>query len=231
LKKPETVSQGLSRGSLKFFFIDLDGTLEDSKQDMTQAVSQVRQALHLSPIDVPHIEKNITRGMDELYKNCFGDYLEHHFTQRYEEVKRLYEDEYLKNCCIHTACYEGIPDAIEYLSKQGKVIVVTNKPEHISRELLKRLGLMPFIADVMGGDSCEEIKPHPLLLQIMAQKHRYQPEQGDVAYMIGDTATDVLLGQRFGIQTVWCQWGYAKSIEPHMTDFTIQRPAQLKEIF
>ncbi len=131
--------------------------------------------------------------------------------------------------CEHTTCYQGIPEAVRVLSQKGKVIVITNKPEKISRQLLKKLDLLKNITDVMGGDSCSECKPSSLPLQIAAQKLNYNSKL-DTAYMIGDSEGDILCAQSFGARSVWCAWGYLKQNPLLTPDIIAHSPHELHNL-
>jgi phosphoglycolate phosphatase len=206
---------------MRFFFFDLDGTLEDSRDDMANAVNAVRERLGLKLREINILKKYVNKGMHELYINCFDDYLSHkeNFDLLYENVKNSYEQNYLENICIYTKCYDGIENVIKRFSQNDKIFVITNKPELHSRELLKKLGLSSFITDVMGGDSCAEMKPSSLPLKIVSERHGFC-SSSDKAYMIGDSAGDIKSGKGFGAITVWCSWGYNPnpgSDSPHIT--------------
>ena len=213
---------------MNLYFIDLDGTIEDSKQDMISSVQEVRKILNLEEIDSQYIKNYVNKGMSELYKNCFADYIKSN-SENYLIVKNTYEDFYFKNVCIHTKCYEGIPETIRLLSQKGPIIVVTNKPEKISRELLKKLQLDAYITDVMGGDSCAESKPSPLPLKIAIDKLPSK-EKFERIFMIGDSEGDMQTALAFGALSIWCSWGYASETPPTKPNFIIQKPSDLLEI-
>ncbi|MES2615056.1 MAG: HAD-IA family hydrolase [Bdellovibrionota bacterium] len=212
---------------MKLYFIDLDGTIEDSKQDMSLCVNLVRKKLFLPEFEIEFVEKFVNKGMDELYKNCFFDYIEKNPTN-YHVVKNEYEQCYFNNVCVHTKCYEGIPEALKFLSQNGKIVVVTNKPEKISRELLKKLNLSNYISDVMGGDSCAECKPSPLPLQIATEKLAFHDKEN--IFMIGDSEGDVKTAQAFGVKSVWCAWGYLKELTNLKADIVLHYPLELKNL-
>lgn len=194
---------------MKFYFFDLDGTIEDSRDDMAIAVNKVREKLGLKLRDLNILKNYVNKGMNELYLNCFDDYFSSgsDFNSLYSEVKEIYEKCYLEDICIHTKCYNGIKEVLENLSSESKVFVVTNKPEVHSKELLKKLNLYQYITDIMGGDSCAEMKPSSLPLKILAKRYDFS-QSSDKAYMIGDSINDIKSGNDFGAISVWCSWGY-----------------------
>lgn len=197
--------------------IDLDGTIEDSRSDMTAAAARVRASLDLPARADSELCKYVNAGMDHLYRSCFDDYLaSDDGGARYAEVRERYEADYLANVAIETRLYPGMREALPEIAHMGALVCVTNKPEHISRRLLDVLGVGPCFRSVVGGDSCSEIKPHPLLLQTAAVRCGFEPQHRP-ALMIGDTAGDVQLGRAYGARTLWCAWGYSSQIseQPH----------------
>jgi phosphoglycolate phosphatase len=185
--------------------LDLDGTLEDSRRDMTSAVHRVREALGLPRRSDEAILPWVNKGMEPLYRACFDDSLQNE--TRLEEVRARYEADYLENVVCETKLYPGMAEAVKRLSSISPLVVVTNKPERISRRLLDLLGIGKFFADVVGGDTCAVTKPDPLVLKEAALRCGFIPEKGR-AVMIGDSAADIQMGGAFGAATIWCAWGY-----------------------
>ena len=194
----------------KLIAIDLDGTIEDSRDDMVSAARRVRAALGLPPRPDTALRPHVNGGMDHLYRSCFDDYLAEG-PERYARVRSAYEADYLANVAVETRMYPGVGAALAELSQLGKLACVTNKPEQISRHLLAELGVGQLFAAVVGGDSCERAKPHPIMLQTAAERCGLRP--GHQAVMIGDTQADVQLGRRYGAKTVWCAWGYVDALQ------------------
>ncbi len=209
--------------------IDLDGTLEDSRLDMIAAVHRVRARFKLPARPDEAIRPWVNQGMDTLYRHCLDDYpAAGTEAQRLGKVRSAYEEDYLAHIADETRLYPGVDPALSALSKLGRVVVVTNKPERLSRRLLEALKVHSWIADVVGGDSGGEIKPSPAMLREAARRIRFDPAAGR-AFMIGDTAADIKMGRAYGATTIWCAWGYADT--PGETpDFTARAPADLTPI-
>ena len=209
--------------------IDLDGTIEDSRTDMTRVAARVRASLGLPVRADTELCNYVNAGMDHLYRSCFDDYLaSDEDGARYAEVRERYEADYLANVAIETRLYPGMSEALPALAHMGALVCVTNKPEHISRRLLDVLGVGSCFRSVVGGDSCSEIKPHPLLLQTAAIRCGFEAQHRP-ALMIGDTAGDVQLGRAYGARTLWCAWGYAARIS-EQPDATARTVSELPEL-
>ena len=208
--------------------LDLDGTLEDSRADMTAVVHRVRAGFSLPARPDEAVRPWINKGMDPLYRACFDDYIQQN-AARLAEVRKRYEADYLENVAVETRLYPGIAAALEPLSVLGRLAVITNKPERISRRLLEVLGLDKFITAVIGGDTCPKTKPDPMVLAEAARRCGFNKANGR-AVMIGDTEADIKLGRAFGAMTIWAAWGYAERIDAK-PDFTANAPAELPTIF
>ncbi|MCA9525772.1 MAG: HAD-IA family hydrolase [Myxococcales bacterium] len=206
--------------------LDLDGTLEDSRADMVAAIHRVRAALGLPERPDADLEPFVSKGMDTLYLRCFDDFGVADDPGRYARVEAAYENDYLANVAITTRLYPGIRAALRDLSELGTLAVVTNKPERISRALLQALDIAPFFATVIGGDTCAESKPSPLMLATAAAKVGLTHDR---AVMIGDSGGDVVMGRAYGAITIWCAWGYARAITEH-PDHVARTPDELAGI-
>lgn len=207
--------------------LDLDGTLEDSRSDMAAVVHRVRARLDLPARPAEAVRPWVNRGMDQLYRACFDDHLQGN-DARLADVRARYEEDYLVNVARETRLYPGIAAALARLAELGRLAVVTNKPERISRRLLATLGVDGAFSAVIGGDTCAAAKPDPLVLQEAARRCGFDAVRGR-AVMIGDTAADVALGRAFGAVTIWCAWGYVDD-PGEKPDFMAETPEVLPEL-
>src|SRR5262245_66563470 len=129
--------------------VDLDGTLEDSRADMVAAARRVRQKLGLPARPDEALRPWVNQGMEQLYRNCFDDYLAGG-AGRYAEVEKAYEADYTAHVAVETRLYPGVPEALRRLHEFARPVVVTNKPDAISLHLLKTLDIADLVAGVVG---------------------------------------------------------------------------------
>ena len=204
--------------------LDLDGTLEDSRDDMTAAAHRVRAQLGLPAREDAALRTWVNGGMDQLYAKCFDDFINGD-KARVAPVREAYEADYMANVAVATRLYDGIAPALRELSELGVLACVTNKPERISRHLLDQLGVGSLFGTVVGGDSCAQAKPHPMMLSAAAERLGFDRQRG-ATFMIGDTAADMQLASSFGAMGIWVGWGYVASIDAPY-DFRAAEPAEL----
>jgi phosphoglycolate phosphatase len=212
---------------VKLIGIDLDGTIEDSRDDMVAAAKRVRAKLGLPVRDDDRLRPFVNAGMDQLYRACFDDYVERD-AKLIAEVRDAYEADYIANVAVHTRLYDGMAAALAGLAELGALCCITNKPERISRRLLAELGVGALFRTVVGGDSCAESKPSALMLRTAAERCTLDPESTQ-SFMIGDTGADIQLARAFGATAIWCAWGYLAA-PPAEPDAQARVPAELPSI-
>ncbi len=219
---------------MNLIFMDLDGTLEDSRIDMIESVNSVREYFELNPLKPLMIEPNVKQGMEHLYRSCFAEMFPGGAQNRgrpeasvMEEIRRAYEADYRKNVSHHTVPYNGIPEAVEKLADMGVLAVYTNKPQQISRKLLLELDLSEYFSFIIGCDTFEETKPSPKPMQRIARDADFDRAK-DKCFMIGDSGGDMKAAAAFDAVSIWCSWGYYKEapVEP-APRFTVNTPAEL----
>ena len=217
---------------MKLIGLDLDGTLEDSRDDMVAAARRVRGLLGLEVRTDMLLRPHVNAGMDQLYRACFDDYLStDDDAARMARVRNAYEADYLAHVAVSTRLYDGIAEALRELARLGSLACITNKPERISRRLLDELGVGALFRTVIGGDTCAHSKPHPIMLRAAAEVCGFDPTR-DRAFMIGDTAADMQLARAFGARSVWCAWGYVAALDTgsEAPDFVARTASELPAI-
>lgn len=201
--------------------LDLDGTLEDSRDDMVAAVGRVRTAFDVPARPAGDLRRHVNRGMDHLYRTCFDDVLVRGAVT-VDSIRSAYEADYLAHVADHTRLYPGVGEVLPALAELGALAVVTNKPERICRALLIALGIDAYFGCVIGGDTLGVIKPSPELIRAAVARLGLDPETSVV--MVGDSAGDIRMGRAYGAGTVWCGWGYADTPGDHAPDAIAERP-------
>jgi len=208
--------------------LDLDGTLEDSRRDMVAVARRVRASLTLPARPDDALLPWVNKGMDQLYRAGFDDFIGTD-EARLAEVRRLYEADYFDHVAVETRLYPGIASAVERLSTMGALACVTNKPERISWRLLEVLGVSKFFTTVIGGDTCPKGKPDPMVLEAAARRCGFEKKPARTI-MIGDAPADLAMGRAFGAATIWCAWGYAGQPGGERPDWIAHTPDQLPEL-
>ncbi len=202
---------------MKAFLFDLDGTLIDSADDIALALEKTLKEIGLSDRMPSDIRKLIGNGARALLEEILGDEFR-------EEFVSLFKEFYMRDPVRYTKTYEGIDTVLKELKGRGKrLAVITNKLEDLSKEILRRTGLIDYFDFIAGGDTFPEKKPSPLPVFKSLEILGIDPEE---SVMIGDTDADMEAGKGAGTKTALAGWGYVRlnSLEP---DFYLNSPTEL----
>jgi len=203
---------------------DLDGTLVDSKKDLTASVNHVRSTFHLPELTEYEISTFIGDGAQMMIQRALGADAG---PADVHAGLQLFLSYYREHMLDQSALYPGVDETLERLG-DFQLAVLTNKPIRFSRTMLEGLGILHRFAAVYGGNSFERKKPDPVgVFQILTDT-KGQPEK---TWMIGDSAVDVLTGRNAGVKTCGVSWGYATdSFKATPPDFLIHRFEELEEL-
>jgi pyrophosphatase PpaX len=126
-----------------------------------------------------------------------------------------------------TRLYPGTLEAVVALGRRGHPLaVVTSKGDEIAHRSLDHVGLTPYMATVVGCDSCTRHKPDPEPVQVALARLGYQLGE---AMFVGDSPHDMASGSAAGVTTVAALWGpFTRAmLEPTEPDYYLKRIADL----
>jgi phosphoglycolate phosphatase len=192
----------------KIVIFDMDGTLIDSKKDITISVNYVRKKHHNLP---PLSEDFIVEAINMHERNLPYLFYE---TQTYEKKDReLFEKHYKEQCIAHPYLYEGIKEVLYLLrQKSVRMSVATNAPTLFAKTMLEHLDVAGLFDMIVGADKVQASKPNPDMIHMILDFYAYDKKQ-DSAWMVGDNSKDIESAKRAGIDAIFAAWGFSASGE------------------
>lgn len=202
----------------RLLVFDLDGTLIDSRIDLSNSVNAM--LTHLGRPELPHavIAGYIGDGASMLVRRALGDPEgDVHDAEYVEEALGFFLAFYRIHKLDFTYVYEGVMGALGELRAEYPEIamaVLTNKPVRPSRDICAHFGLDRFFFQNFGGNSFHTKKPDPTgLLALIAEATALQPGAAPVVpgetVMIGDSDVDILTARNCGAWAIGCMFGLA----------------------
>lgn len=188
---------------------DLDGTLVDSLQDLTNAVNYARQHFALPPISTDQTMSYIGDGQLNLVKRAFADAKKEIDIQQPLKTLQVYYQEHLLDC---TRLFPGVRETLQKLSARCKLEVVTNKQQDAAEQVCQGLGIAEFLCSIVGGGRTANLKPHPEPLLLALQLAGGHPEN---TWMVGDHYTDLAAAAAAGCKSCFCNFGYGQTRQEH----------------
>jgi phosphoglycolate phosphatase len=182
--------------------LDLDGTLLDTRLDLVASTNHVRSLFGLPPLGVPEVERLVGRGARVLVERALGD----ERADVHDEGVRLFLEHYGEHCLDQTRPYPGMVDLLRSLPPLGASVgVVTNKPEGLTRKILRGLDLLDGMVAVVGGDTFPERKPHPRGVEWVLARCETSRSQ---TLLVGDSPIDLATARAAGIAFCGALWGF-----------------------
>lgn len=187
---------------IRSVLFDLDGTLVDSLDDLTDAVNHVRQEFALPPLASSTVCTMVGKGALNLVQRALPDC----GSAEIERALQLFIDYNAKHIVDKSRLYPGVVEMLETLRDRGvRLAIISNKNEDLSRLILKSLGIGDYFECISGGDTFPESKPSPLPLLSVIERQGVTARE---CIMVGDSINDIQAGNQAGIVTIGCSWGY-----------------------
>jgi phosphoglycolate phosphatase len=184
---------------------DLDGTLLDTSGDLAAATNHALASIGRAPLLHEDVRPMIGGGARAMLKRgleASGGSDSALLEQLVPELIGYYQ----AHIDHHTQLFPGALDTLDALAEQGiNLGVVTNKTEHLARQLLAEIGLIERFSCIIGGDTmgAGKAKPSPAPIHEMITRCG-----GGNAAFVGDSRFDVEAARNAGIPSIACSFGF-----------------------
>jgi phosphoglycolate phosphatase len=217
---------------IKLLIFDLDGTLVDSRQDLSNSINAMLRHYRKAELPCDVIASYIGDGAPMLVRRALGDPDDEGLVPEAIDFFLAY---YREHKLDNTYVYDHVIDTLQRLAASGngaeprKLAVLSNKPVHPSRAICQALGLSRFFFQVYGGNSFHTKKPDPLGVETLLGEAKARPEQ---AVIIGDSDIDVITARNSGIFSVGVSYGLAPhTLEAAPPDVLVDSAKEWAKVF
>jgi len=200
--------------SQKFTILfDLDGTLVKTAPDLMIAHNHVMKKYGYRERKLSDIKKLAGRGSKIMLTKSMHEIAElsgkvEKTNNIIEEMTKEFIDYYSKNIAIESTLKTGVLDFLSWCKKKSiSMAICTNKQEHLSIDLLKKIKIYDYFDYVAGGNTFNYNKPNP--------KHLTSTLEiigGNIkkTIMIGDSENDSNASKAADIPFVLIKDGYTE---------------------
>jgi phosphoglycolate phosphatase len=177
--------ESLIPSPIHLIVFDLDGTLVDSRRDITDAANALLESCGAPALSEDRIGAMVGDGAATLVARAF----EASGIDRPDDALERYLSLYGERLLAHTKPYPGMVETLEVLSGRARLAVLTNKPIRATLEILDGLELARFFdrRAVLGGDGPFARKPDPTALRHLQRQAGVEP---GASVLVGDSAID-----------------------------------------
>jgi phosphoglycolate phosphatase len=207
--------------SFDFLIFDLDGTLVDSQKDLTSAVNFVRDYYGFDAVSADEVRSYLGSGAAALLDKV----LPHKKGLLREDALEIFKSYYAQHLMDNTVLFDGVKETLELLKDKTKA-VLSNKNENFCVEILKRLGIYKYFAEVFGGDTSGAKKPNPKPVLDLIKLTNSNLSK---TVIVGDSANDFLVAKNAAITSIAVEYGYSnlKQIKSFNPNFIVSDIKQI----
>ena len=192
---------------------DLDGTLVDTAPDLMRAHNHVMKKFGYPTKSTEEIRNLVGKGAGALIGRSIWGQAKKEFhsvldLKIKDEMSKEFVNYYGKNIINESTLIKGVKEFLMWCKNQNiSMAVCTNKQEHLSNDLLKKIGIYDFFEYVAGSDTFDYCKPDPRHLTSVVEIL-----DGDVnkTIMIGDSETDANAAKAAEIPVILLENGYTE---------------------
>ena len=192
---------------------DLDGTLVNTAPDLMRAHNHVMKKFGFEERKLSDIKKLAGRGSKVMLKKSIHEIAELSGKVRktddvIEDMTKQFINFYSQNICKESTLKKGIINFLQWCKNNSlSMAVCTNKQEHLSNDLLKKINIFNFFEYVAGGDTFNYNKPDPRHLTETVELIGGNLKK---TIMIGDSETDSNAAKNANIPFILIDDGYTE---------------------
>ena len=192
---------------------DLDGTLVDTAPDLMHAHNHVMKKFGYPTKSTEQIRNLVGKGAGAMIGRSIWGQAKKEFSKvNDEKIKKEmvseFVDYYGKNIINESTLINGVKEFLKWCKEDNiSMAVCTNKQEHLSNDLLKKIGIYDYFEYVAGSDTFDYCKPDSRHLTSVVEIL-----DGDLkkTIMIGDSETDANAAKAAEIPMILLEDGYTE---------------------
>lgn len=209
----------------KAVLFDLDGTLLDTIDDITEAINSILDELGFPTHSAEDYKRYVGDGALHLMQRVLPK-----DNQDGSTIEKFLELETRMRRFDRTKPYDGIEELLCELTVRGiKIAILSNRPEKSAQALVEKfLGRWRFEV-VIGAGAYLPLKPNPKAALEVARRMNIPTED---FFYLGDSDVDMLTAAAAGMYPVGVTWGFrtAGELKNNGAKALISRPMDLFEV-
>ncbi len=204
---------------------DLDGTIIDSRLDLSYAVNATRAFMGMQPLDHETVFTYVGNGAAVLIQRALGNLGS---AENVDRALPFFLGYYTEHKLDYTVLYPGVQESLDRLREaRMPMAILTNKPVRISKAIVEELGLADHFFQVYGGNSFEFKKPNPIGITTLMAEAKTTAED---TIMVGDSGVDIQTASNAGVRSCGVTYGFQpETLVQFPPDILVDRLEELVE--
>ena len=186
--------------NIKFVMLDFDGTIANSFESIIHCADKMCQNAGL-----PFDRKIIDQNMGCTTENCISLLTGITDPEYIKRLTDLYNSIYREEGLDMIKLFDGVLDTVKRLHAQGiKFSITSNNIVPAISYVVNRLGLMPYLDNIIGIDCVERGKPEADIAIESMRRAGVSPEE---AVAVGGSTFDMMMGRGAGCHCCGVSYG------------------------
>ncbi len=205
---------------------DLDGTLIDSIEDLTDSLNFALERCSLRTFPVEDTKRMIGKGIIKFLEQALNEEVS---PDLFDKIHEYFLEHYTDNLSNKTKCYPGIYEMLERIDGSRNLAIFTNKTTCFVKPILTHLKLDKYFNIYLGGDNPDGKKPSASGVYKLINHFDSKP---DNTLIIGDMPVDIETAKASGIKSCAVLWGYGweTDLKENNPEYMINAPNELFNI-
>jgi len=183
---------------------DLDGTLLDTLDDLTNSVIYTMKELGFPERTREEVRSFVGNGIAVLLQKSLPKKADE---ETFGKAMNIFKKHYASHCNDQTCPYPGINELIDALSERKvKMAIVSNKADFATKEL-SEIYFNGRIPVAIGEKESEGIKKKPAPDTVIRSLELLDSTVADAVY-VGDSEVDIATAKNADMDLILCSWGF-----------------------
>ena len=209
----------------RYIFFDLDGTITQSEFGITASAAYALSKFGIEEKDKSMLLKFIGPPLYYSFEKFYGI-----CGSKADEAIKYYREYYEADAYKDAPVFEGIPEVLESLLKDGRsLLVVTSKPGHMAKRVIEYTELTDYFYEIVGpGSEMTDPSKADLIRRAIEITGADQSE----VLMIGDRNYDIEGANDAGVDSAGAIYGYGTRTELELAGATylVETPMDILKI-
>ena len=209
----------------KYIFFDLDGTLTDPQEGITNCVKYALESFGIHETDYAKLMRFIGPPLVYSFSEYYG----------FDEEKSLaavakYRERFADIGIFENRAYDGIEEVLQKLVDTAHILVLaTSKPKVFADRIMTKYRLRPYFKLICGSELDGTRNDKNAVIEYAIDKLQIPR---DKIIMVGDRRQDIIGAKKCGVTSCGVRYGYAEpnELEDAGADYIAENLDELLEI-
>lgn len=186
----------------KAVVFDLDGTLLDTLDDLTNSVNAVLEKYGIAAYSREDVRSFVGNGIRRLLQLTVPGAEQH---PQFEQIVTEFKEHYGIHCMDETEPYPGVMALLDWLQREGYLVAIVSNKADFAVKKLRDVYFRDLVPVAIGEKEGCRKKPAPDSVWAALKELGCEPAE---AVYVGDSDVDLLTAQNADMPCIAVSWGF-----------------------